>query len=109
MRDDRGPRITTTEHDRWVAAAALARTPEEVAVLRAELTRRWRNDVRVRVLAEALAVQQLSLSGDGGAGEAGGLLAVRHAESLMPLADPALDRVARSWDPGSGRTGRAAA
>jgi hypothetical protein len=62
MPDQRSARMRGADRERCVTSAAGARTPEEVARIRADLLRRWPGDLRARDLAEALCLHQMLLA-----------------------------------------------
>ena len=66
-------RMSNEDYFRSLDAGALARTPEEVARIRAEVARRWRGDPRADDLTEALYAheERLARATRGGIAEQG--------------------------------------
>src|SRR5919204_4748512 len=63
MVDDHAPRMSSHDYDRCIDRAANARTAEEIARLRAEVSRRWGGDPRANDLIEVLYAHETALAG----------------------------------------------
>jgi hypothetical protein len=62
MVDDHAPRMSSHGYDRCIESAASASSADEIASLRAEVTRRWGGDPRANDLIEVLYAHETALA-----------------------------------------------
>ena len=75
MVDDHAPRMSSHDYDRCIESAASASSADEIARLRAEVTRRWGGDPRANDLIEVLYAHETALAGGEIAASYGGVTA----------------------------------
>lgn len=81
MADSNGQRMRSEEYDRYVSLAAGARSPAELAQLRAQLRMEWPDDSTAQLLAEVLYDQEQSFDSLDGARAQGS--AVWHGDPTL--------------------------